>query len=130
MIVNITSTGNVGVQSSAIIVQGIANDVVKGSLFNRLLKEIGLSLINGFSLAIIILIFGQIINQSFLVSATIAGSMMLVIVVAALVGTFVPIVLNKQGIDPAIATGPFITTANDIFGIFLFFYIAKLILGF
>ena len=122
--------GNVGVQSSAIIVKGIANDVVKGSLFNRLLKEIGLSLINGFSLAIIILIFGQIINQSFLVSATIAGSMMLVIVVAALVGTFVPIVLNKQGIDPAIATGPFITTANDIFGIFLFFYIAKLILGF
>ena len=122
--------GNVGVQSSAIIVQGIANDVVKGSLINRLLKEIGLSLINGFSLAIIILIFGQIINQSFLVSATIAGSMMLVIVVAALVGTFVPIVLNKQGIDPAIATGPFITTANDIFGIFLFFYIAKLILGF
>ena len=122
--------GNVGVQSSAIIVQGIANDVVKGSLFNRLVKEIGLSLINGFSLAIIILIFGQIINQSFLVSATIAGSMMLVIVVAALVGTFVPIVLNKQGIDPAIATGPFITTANDIFGIFLFFYIAKLILGF
>ena len=122
--------GNVGVQSSAIIVQGIANDVVKGSLFNRLLKEIGFSLINGFSLAIIIIIFGQIFNQSFLVSATIAGSMMLVIVVAALVGTFVPIVLNKQGIDPAIATGPFITTANDIFGIFLFFYIAKLILGF
>lgn len=122
--------GNVGVQSSAIIVQGIANDVVKGSLFNRLIKEIGLSLINGFSLAIIILIFGQIINQSFLVSVTIAGSMMLVIVVAALVGTFVPIILNKKGIDPAIATGPFITTANDIFGIFLFFYVAKLILGF
>ena len=122
--------GNVGVQSSAIIVQGIANDVVKGSLFNRLFKEIGLSLINGLSLALVILIFGQFINQSFLVSATIAGSMILVIVVAALVGTFVPIVLNKQGIDPAIATGPFITTANDIFGIFLFFYIAKLVLGF
>ena len=56
--------------------------------------------------------------------------MMLVIVVAALVGTFIPIVLDKRGIDPAIATGPFITTANDIFGIFLFFYIAKLVLGF
>jgi len=122
--------GNVGVQSSAIIVQGIANDVVKGSLFNRLIKEIGLSLINGFSLALVILLFGQFIDQSFLVSATIAGSMMLVIVVAALVGTFVPIVLNKQGIDPAIATGPFITTANDIFGIFLFFYVAKIVLGF
>jgi magnesium transporter len=122
--------GNVGVQSSAIIVQGIANDVVKGSLFNRLIKEIALSLINGLSLALVILVFGQFINQAFMVSVTIAGSMMLVIVVAALVGTFVPIVLNKQGIDPAIATGPFITTANDIFGIFLFFYIAKFVLGF
>lgn len=122
--------GNVGVQSSAIIVQGIANDTVKGSLFNRLVKEVGLSLINGLSLALVLLIFGQFIDQSFLVSATIAGSMMLVIVVAALVGTFVPIILNKQGIDPAIATGPFITTANDIFGIFLFFYIAQFILCF
>jgi len=122
--------GNVGVQSSAIIVQGIANDVLKGSLFNRLFKEIGLSLINGLSLALVILIFGQLVNQSFLVSATIAGSMMLVIVVSALVGTFIPIVLDKKGIDPAIATGPFITTANDIFGIFLFFYVAKIVLSF
>jgi len=122
--------GNVGVQSSAIIVQGIANDVLKGSLFNRLFKEIGLSLINGLSLALVILIFGHLVNQSFLVSATIAGSMMLVIVVSALVGTFIPIVLDRQGIDPAIATGPFITTANDIFGIFLFFYVAKIVLSF
>ena len=122
--------GNVGVQSSAIIVQGIANDVVKGSLFNRLIKEISLGLINGFALAVIIILFGLISDQEFLVSITIAGSMMLVIVVAALVGTFVPIILNKRGIDPAIATGPFITTSNDIFGIFMFFYIAKLALGF
>ena len=122
--------GNVGVQSSAIIVQGLANDVVKGSLFNRLVKEIGLSLINGFALALVIIIFGLISQQEFNVSLTIAGSMMLVIVVAALVGTFIPIVLDKRGKDPAIATGPFITTANDIFGIFFFFYIAKLVLGF
>ena len=122
--------GNVGVQSSAIIVQGLANDVVKGSLFNRLVKEIGLSLINGFALALVIIIFGLISQQEFNVSLTIAGSMMLVIVVAALVGTFIPIVLDKRGIDSAIATGPFITTANDIFGIFFFFYIAKLVLGF
>ena len=63
-------------------------------------------------------------------SFTIAISMLSVIIVAALIGTFVPIVLDKRGIDPAIATGPFITTSNDIFGIFLFFYIAKIILGF
>ena len=122
--------GNVGVQSSAIIVQGLANDLVKGSLLSRLLKEVGLSLINGLVLAIILVIFGQIVNQDLFMSLTIAGSMMGVIIIAALVGTFVPIILDKQGIDPAIATGPFITTANDIFGIFLFFYIAKISLGF
>ena len=122
--------GNVGVQSSAIIVQGLANDAVKGSLFKRLIKEVGLSLINGFALALIIIFFGALINQELLVSLTIAGSMILVIVVAALLGTFVPIILDKKSIDPAIATGPFITTANDIFGIFLFFYIAKLVLAF
>ena len=122
--------GNVGVQSSAIIVQGLANDLVKGSLLSRLLKEVSLSLINGLVLAIILVIFGQIVNQDLSMSLTIAGSMMGVIIIAALVGTFVPIILDKQGIDPAIATGPFITTANDIFGIFLFFYIAKISLGF
>ena len=122
--------GNVGVQSSAIIVQGLANDLVKGSLLSRLIKEVGLSLINGLVLGLILIVFGQIVNQDLLMSLTIAGSMMGVIVIAALVGTFIPIFLDKQGIDPAIATGPFITTANDIFGIFLFFYIAKIALGF
>jgi magnesium transporter len=122
--------GNVGVQSSAIIVQGLANDVVRGSLLSLLIKEVSLSLINGFTLAIILIIFGLIINQDISISLTIAGSMMGVIIIAALIGTFVPIFLNKKGIDPAIATGPFITTCNDIFGIFLFFYIAKIFLGF
>ena len=122
--------GNVGVQSSAIIVQGLANNALKGSLFNRLLKEIGLSLINGLALAFILVITGRLFEQDFIFSLTIGGSMILVIIVAALVGTFVPIVLDKKGIDPAIATGPFITTCNDILGIFLFFYIAKFALGF
>ena len=122
--------GNVGVQSSAIIVQGIANQVIKGSLINRLFKEIGLGLINGLILSFVLIIFGEIINQNMLLSLTVAGSMMSVIILSALIGTFVPIILHRQGFDPAIATGPFITTANDIFGIFLFFYIAKLVLGF
>ncbi len=117
--------GNVGVQSSAIIVQGLANDVVKGSLFNRLIKEVGLGLINGGSLALLVILFGVATQQPTDVSLTIALSMLCVIIVSALIGTFVPIVLNRRGIDPAIATGPFITTSNDIFGIFLFFYIAK-----
>lgn len=122
--------GNVGVQSSAIIVQGLANDIVKGSLWNRLLKEVGLSLINGIVLGVLVILFGIIMSYSFDFSLTIALSMLTVIIIAALIGTFVPIILDRRGIDPAIATGPFITTSNDIFGIFLFFYIAKLILGF
>ncbi|MFT5437122.1 MAG: magnesium transporter [Ulvibacter sp.] len=122
--------GNVGVQSSAIIVQGLANDNVKGSLINRLLKEVGLALINGTALAALVMIFGVIVGQDILVSITISVSMLSVIIVAALIGTFVPIILDRRGIDPAIATGPFITTSNDIFGIFLFFYLSKIILGF
>lgn len=122
--------GNVGVQSSAIIVQGLANDNLKGSLLSRLIKEVGLSLINGIALSIFLIIFGRMINQEIIISLTISLSMMGVIIVAALIGTFTPIILNKKGIDPAIATGPFITTCNDIFGIFLFFYIAKIILDF
>ena len=122
--------GNVGVQSSAIIVQGLANDVVKGSLVSRLLKELGLSLINGIILGFLTILFGLATNLPIELSITISLSMLCVIVVAALIGTSIPILLDKKGIDPAITTGPFITTSNDIFGIFLFFYIAKIILGF
>jgi len=122
--------GNVGVQSSAIVVQGLANDIIKGSLFSRLLKEVSLSLISGVVLGVLIIIFGLITNMDPKFSFTIAISMLCVIIIASLVGTFVPIILDKRGVDPAIATGPFITTSNDIFGIFLFFYIAKLMLGF
>ena len=122
--------GNVGIQSSAIIVQGIANDNIKGSLMLRLFKETGLSLINGIILSLILILFGFAINQELILSLTVSISMIGVIIIAALVGTFIPIILNKRGIDPAIATGPFITTANDIFGIFLFFYFAKSVLNF
>jgi len=120
--------GNVGVQSSAIIVQGLANDVIKGSLIKRLFKELGLSLINGVILGLLTILFGIAINQPIELSLVISLSMLCVIVVAALIGTSIPILLEKRGIDPAIATGPFITTSNDIFGIFLFFYIAKIFL--
>ena len=121
--------GNVGVQSSAIIVQGLANDIIKGSLLKRLLKEVGLALINGTILGLLVLVFGFFAGMEILLSLAIAISMLTVIIVAALIGTFVPIILDKRGIDPAIATGPFITTSNDIFGIFLFFYLSKIILG-
>jgi len=71
-----------------------------------------------------------IFGTPYIVSITIAIALVAVIVMAALIGTFIPIFLDMRGIDPAVATGPFITTRNDVFGILIYFLIAKLILGF
>lgn len=122
--------GNVGVQSSAIIVQGLANDDVKGSVSNRLLKEMSLAAVNGLVLAIILFFFIWAWKSDMIIASAISISLFAVIIVAGLVGTFIPLFLDKRGIDPAIATGPFITTSNDIFGILIYFWIAKMIIGF
>lgn len=122
--------GNVGVQSSAIIVQGLANDDVKGSVTNRLLKEMSLAAVNGLVLAVILFFFIWIWKGDITIASAISSSLFTVIIVAGLVGTFIPLFLDKRGIDPAIATGPFITTSNDIFGILIYFWIAKMIIGF
>ncbi len=122
--------GNVGVQSSAIIVQGLANNNIKGSIWKRLLKEVSISLINGILLSILIIIFGEIVHYDFIFTLAVSVSLISVIIIASLIGTFVPLILDKRNIDPALATGPFITTSNDIFGILIFFNIAKFILGF
>ncbi|KAF9659106.1 MULTISPECIES: magnesium transporter [Tenacibaculum] len=122
--------GNVGVQSSAIIVQGLANDDVKGSVTNRLLKEMSLAAVNGLVLAIILFFFIWVWKGDITIASAISSSLFAVIIVAGLVGTFIPLFLDKRGIDPAIATGPFITTSNDIFGILIYFSIAKIIIGF
>ena len=123
--------GNVGVQSSAIIVQGIANGTLSGSLFKRLFKEVMLSLLNGVLLAVVLVIGSHfILGHDYMISLTVSIALMSVMVIASLIGTFVPITLNKYGIDPALATGPFITTSNDIFGLLIYFSIAKMMLGF
>jgi len=123
--------GNVGVQSSAIIVQGLANDSLKGSLFRRLLKEIAQGLLNGFVLAALLMSAGMLfLGFPFKLGITVAISLISVIIIASIIGTFIPIILDKRGVDPALATGPFITTSNDILGIIIYFSIAKLVLGF
>jgi magnesium transporter len=123
--------GNVGVQSSAIIVQGLANDSLRGSLFRRLLKEILQGLLNGFVLAALLMSAGMLfLGFKLDLGITVAASLISVIVIASIIGTFIPIILAKRGVDPALATGPFITTSNDILGILIYFSIAKLVLGF
>ena len=121
--------GNVGVQSSAIIVQGLANDDIKGSIKSRLIKEMLLAALNGLILAIFLFLFIWLYNGETQKALAISVSLIIVIIVAGLIGTFIPLFLDKRGIDPAIATGPFITTSNDIFGILIYFWIAKLIIG-
>jgi magnesium transporter len=123
--------GNVGVQSSAIIVQGLANNTLSGTLFNRLIKEISLTLLNGFILASILFAGSYfLLGVSLEICTTVSISLISVIIIASLIGTFIPLLLEKYGVDPALATGPFITTSNDICGILIYFSIAKLILGF
>jgi len=104
---------------------------VDGNIFHRLIKEILLGLVNGIAIASIVLLISHFgFKTSYLESLSICVALITVIVIAALIGTFIPIILNNKGIDPAVATGPFITTSNDVFGIFIYFIIAKLILGF
>lgn len=121
--------GNVGVQSSAIIVQGLANDDIKGSINSRLIKEMLLATLNGIILAVFLFGFMWFWQQDFQTALAVSVSLVAVIIVAGIVGTFIPLFLHKRGIDPAIATGPFITTSNDIFGILIYFIIAKFILN-
>ena len=123
--------GNVGVQSSAIIVQGLANNTLSDSLFTRLVKEVSLSLLNGVILATILFVGSHyLLGVEFLIGIIVPIALISVIIIASLIGTFVPLLLEKFGIDPALATGPFITTSNDICGILIYFSIARLILGF
>ena len=122
--------GNVGVQSSAIIVQGLANNTIIGPVVERLLKELSLSLLNGIILSVILLAGSYfLLGYEIHVGYTVSIALLSVIIMASLIGTFIPIILNKYGVDPALATGPFITTSNDILGILTYFTIAKIILG-
>ena len=124
--------GNVGVQSSAIIVQGLANDEVKGSIGSRLIKEMLLAALNGLVLGIVLFAFTTLwyydADDNIRTALAISVSLFAVIIMAGIIGTFIPLFLDKRGIDPAIATGPFITTSNDIFGILIYFWIARMIL--
>ena len=121
--------GNVGVQSAAIIVQGIANDSLKlESIFQKIIKELGIGIINGLICSIIILIMIIAIGYNLKLSLAVSISLLAVIIFAALFGTITPLTLKKYNIDPALATGPFITTANDVLGLFIYFWIGQSII--
>ena len=124
------TAGNIGVQASAIVVQGLANGTIKEFSRKYFSKEITVSMISGTIISLFILLYHSVMYEQYQVGLAISISLIVVILFAATLGTLVPLFLHKNKIDPAIATGPFITTTNDVFGIILYFAIARLVLGF
>ncbi|GIV58870.1 MAG: hypothetical protein KatS3mg042_1783 [Rhodothermaceae bacterium] len=127
------TAGNAGIQSSAIAVQGLASgDVWASDILRRMLKELLVGLLNGLTAALImgafILVAGHLypdkITDPARLALTSGAALMLVIVLATVIGATIPLLLNRIGIDPAIATGPFITGSNDILGTLIFFWLA------
>jgi len=124
--------GNAGIQSAAIAVQGLASgEVWTSDVARRLSKELGVSLINGVVLALVLGVAVAVLpfddaNVSRL-AFTAGLSLLFVIILATCIGTTVPLILHRFNVDPAIATGPFITTSNDIIGLAIFFLMATLL---
>jgi len=127
--------GNVGIQSSAIVVQAIASKSMGlESTVKKLLKEFTVAFINGLILAALIFASNFLISDPkeskfYALTLTVSSSLLIVIIFAALFGTIIPLILNRLKIDPALATGPFITTMNDIMGLFLYLMIGKILFG-
>lgn len=122
--------GNVGVQSSAIIVQGLANNTLGNeSTFTKLMKELTVAGINGLTLSGLIFLYNLLVSDSFALTLTVSVALFSVIIFASFFGTFIPLLLDRMKIDPALATGPFITTLNDITGLFVYLMIGRILYG-
>lgn len=122
--------GNVGVQSSAIIVQGLANNTLGiESTFTKLIKELTVAGINGITLSGLIFLYNILATDSFALTLTVSIALFSVIIFASFFGTFIPLLLDRMKIDPALATGPFVTTLNDIMGLFIYLLIGRILYG-
>jgi len=120
--------GNAGVQSSSIIVQSIASgDLGIDSFLKKLLKELAVSFLNAIILSSLIFTYSYFVNDSYALTISVSISLFIVIIFASLFGTITPLLLNKYKIDPALATGPFITTVNDIMGLLIYLTTARFI---
>ena len=116
--------GNVGVQSAALVVKALANQsALDENLGQKLWKELRVGLINGFVCSAIILAVSLLFHMDLTLCITASIALFFVILFASFFGTWIPMTLNRFKIDPALATGPFVTTLNDIFGLIIYFSI-------
>lgn len=122
----ITATGgNVGVQASSLIVQSLAsNDSFEESTIKRLWRVIIVAFINGLVICTIVMIFVLLIGHPIKLGFVVSISLFCVVVLASIVGTITPLLLDKFNINPALASGPFITTFNDLLGLAIYFLVA------
>jgi magnesium transporter len=122
--------GNVGVQSAALVVKALANQSeLDETVWRKLLKELAVGTFNAIVCSILIFLTTQLFNFDLSLSITASLALFSVIVFASISGTYIPLTLNKFGIDPALATGPFITTTNDIVGLIIYFGVGHLLLN-
>ena len=118
--------GNVGIQSSAIVVQGLANNTLKeGNIVPQILKESVVSLINASIISLVVFIYNFFMLGDRGITASVSLSLFAVVMFASIFGTLVPMTLDKMKIDPALATGPFITITNDIIGMMIYMFITS-----
>lgn len=121
--------GNAGVQSSSIIVQSIANETIgSDSILRRLSKEFLVAMLNGLMCSALLFGLNYLLGQDKNVTLVVGTSLFASLVFASVMGAIVPLVLDKMKIDPALATGPFITTSNDLLGMFIYFLIGNLVM--
>lgn len=122
--------GNVGIQSSAIVVQGLANNSLKeGNILPQILKESVVSLINASIISLVVFIYNFFMLGDRGITASVSLSLFAVVMFASIFGTLVPMTLDKLKIDPALATGPFITITNDIIGMMIYMFITSALAG-
>ena len=132
------TAGNVGIQSSSIVIQSLSNpSAFESSVTNRLFKVLFVSIINGIVLSIIVysglLLFDYLNYLDFeLYSQTasiVSISLFSIVIVSSVLGTITPIILDKLNFNPALASGPFITTTNDLIALAIYFFVALFLGG-
>lgn len=124
-------TGNTGTQSLAVVVRGlISHDIDKGVIIRLIARELGVGITIGITCAILISIIAYIWQGSFILGAVVGSSLFFTLIIGTLAGTIIPLILFRLKIDPAVASGPLITTINDIFSLLTYFGIATMFLNY
>lgn len=128
----ITATGgNVGIQSSTIVVQSLAEDSTPtASIWQRLWKVMLVALLNGLVISMVVFGFNLLIFNKMTLAVVVSIALFSVVILASLMGTVTPLVLDRIGVNPALASGPFITTANDLLGLAVYFLVARMVYAF